>query len=220
MDARCARALTTLCRLPFTSVALVSGRALNWLREAVHCVPEPMMLFGSHGAEEDGGEPAPESGNAKRAHRMSELAEALQRISWHFPGSLVETKPFGIALHYRHVVATHAPTLVAQVTELAAHDASTKVLHGAMVVELCTSTKTKADALERAKTISGATRTVFLGDNPTDEDAFRALADHDLGVKVGAGFTSAKVRVEGVPEVAALLECMVDERTRWLAQSA
>jgi trehalose 6-phosphate phosphatase len=220
MDPRCARALSALARLPHTSVALVSGRALNWLREAVTCVPEPMMLFGSHGAEANDDEQASEGGNDKRAHRLSELAEALQRISWRFPGSMVETKPFGIALHYRHVVTMHAPTVVAQAMELAAHDPSVRVLHGAMVVELCTSRKTKADALERAKTLSGATRTAFLGDNPTDEDAFRALADHDLGVKVGTGFTNAKVRVEGVPEVADLLECIAEERKRWLAQSA
>ena len=44
------------------------------------------------------------------------------------------------------------------------------------------------------------------------EDALRALRPGDLGVRVGAGETAAKIRVDDISELAALLVRLAHER--------
>ena len=46
---------------------------------------------------------------------------------------------------------------------------------------------------------------VFLGDDVTDEKAFRRMRDADVGVKVGPGDTLAGFRVESPDDVPRLV---------------
>jgi trehalose 6-phosphate phosphatase len=54
--------------------------------------------------------------------------------------------------------------------------------------------------------------TVFIGDDVTDEDAFRAIA-RGLGVLVGARETHASQRIADTREVEALLEWLLVSAT-------
>ena len=54
---------------------------------------------------------------------------------------------------------------------------------------------------------------LFAGDDVTDEDALASLDAGDVGVRVGAGDTAASVRVDGIPELAALLVLLAHERS-------
>jgi trehalose-phosphatase len=51
---------------------------------------------------------------------------------------------------------------------------------------------------------------IYLGDDVTDEDAFRALPPGDVAVKVGEGPTVAPFRVADVPGAVALLDRLAD----------
>lgn len=202
MDERCRAALGALGRLPCTSVALISGRPMSWLREAAGALPDP-LLYGSHGAETPrGAKEQPLTG------RVNRLTSRLKSIVPRWPGVHVEEKPFGAAVHYRRA----NPSVAGEVTDVARSIASefvgVVVKLGSMVVELTTSAEDKGDALRAAKRRSGATHALFIGDDVTDEDAFKELSGGDLGIKVGPGPTHADQRVAGVEEVAATLEAL------------
>jgi trehalose 6-phosphate phosphatase len=51
----------------------------------------------------------------------------------------------------------------------------------------------------------GAAGTVYLGDDVTDEDGFRALGPEDVTVKIGEGPTEARHRVPDTDGALALL---------------
>ena len=207
MDDRCRAALDALGRLPCTSVALISGRPMSWLRTAVGSLPDP-LLYGSHGAE------TPEVGPVEkpRSGRVDRLASRLKAIVPRWPGVHVEEKPYGAAVHYRRA----NPSVADEVTDVARTIASefvgVVVKLGSMVVELTTSAEHKGDALRAAKRRSGATHALFIGDDVTDEDAFKELGESDLGIKVGPGRTHADQRVRGVEEVAIALEALCQAR--------
>jgi trehalose 6-phosphate phosphatase len=56
----------------------------------------------------------------------------------------------------------------------------------------------------------GAVATLYLGDDLTDEDAFRVLGPDDVTVKIGDGETAARHRVPDTAGAVALLEFLAD----------
>lgn len=205
MDARCKKALEALGRLPKTSVAVISGRPLDWLRTATANLPDP-LLYGSHGAELEDGRAQP-----KRS-RVDRLTSRLKALVPRWTGVHVEEKPFGAAVHYRRAHPSVAEELTDAARSIADEFVGVVVKLGSMVVELTTSAADKGDALRAAKLRSGATHALFIGDDVTDEDAFRALTDRDLGIKVGPGYTDADMSIDGVEQVAITLEALLAAR--------
>jgi trehalose 6-phosphate phosphatase len=93
---RATDALVALSKLSSTHVALISGRALNVLRD-LSAMPPAVHLVGSHGAEFDTG----------FAHPIDEallgrITAELKGIAANRPGVTVETKPASVALHVRN----------------------------------------------------------------------------------------------------------------------
>ncbi len=212
-DPRCLAALERLARLPCTRVAVVSGRPLAWLREAVRTIPR-VVLFGSHGAED--GSVAPGGADPPAAEVLARVAARVEALAGRWPGCIVERKPFAIGLHYRRAHPAHAAAIIAAVREVADATPGVSIRAGSMVVELCVSTMHKGDAIARARYLSGGVHTVFFGDDTTDEDAFAALGDQDFSIKVGAGETAADASVGGIADVAEALELLGEQRERWL----
>jgi trehalose-6-phosphatase len=62
-----------------------------------------------------------------------------------------------------------------------------------MVIELAVVSTHKGDALDTMRKRFGASAVLFLGDDVTDEDAFKTLAGPDVGVKVGDGESVASL---------------------------
>jgi trehalose 6-phosphate phosphatase len=56
----------------------------------------------------------------------------------------------------------------------------------------------------------GAAGTLYLGDDVTDEDAFRALPEGDVTVKVGDGETAARYRVTDTDGALEVLRRLAD----------
>ena len=105
-------ALADLAALPATWVSLVSGRSLDAL-VALACPPRAIGLIGSHGAErvapagaadrEVGHDPAglPRPPHHEAAQLLKELVAEVGAEVALVPGSRIETKPVGVAFHYR-----------------------------------------------------------------------------------------------------------------------
>jgi trehalose 6-phosphate phosphatase len=185
-------------------LAIVSGRAIGDLERYLPC--NGLAVSGSHGLElrlRDG------SFVPLAVPRgLDHARERSVRFAGAIPGLLVEEKPFSIAIHYRKV-----PEREAEVHEFMSRLAAGSgliVQHGKMVVELRPPGADKGDALRALMTepeFAGA-RPMFVGDDQTDEDAFRAAAElGGGGVLVGPPReTAAKWRLEGVSDVAAWLQ--------------
>ena len=120
---------------------------------------------------------------------------------------LIEDKKASLALHYRH-----APELAERVREAAADIAAThglRVMQGQLVVELLAGQRTKGDALDafmRQPPFAGR-RAIAVGDDVTDEDAFKAAASFNgFGVLVGERrHSAARFALEDPSSVAAWL---------------
>ena len=197
-------------------VAIVSGRDLAMLRRLVPL--ERVIFAGSHGFEiaaadgsfgpiEWGAEFLPELDAAEQT-----LRAALAGISGHS----VERKRFSIAVHYRQVAPADEPVLHAIVDEvLGAHPRLKRGL-GKKVFELQPDLPwDKGEAVlwiaERLGCAAADAVTVYLGDDITDEHAFRALAGRGLGVVVrsaDARATAADYALAGIEEVRRFLEML------------
>jgi trehalose 6-phosphate phosphatase len=181
-------------------LAIVSGRSIGDLERHLDC--SGLAVSGSHGLElrlPDGSSlpvVAPAGLDSARGE-IGRLAAADPRL-------LVEHKPASVALHFRKAPERESE-LGAIVSELAARSRLV-VQHGKMVAELRPRGADKGDALRslmREPPFAGA-RPVFVGDDLTDENAFRAAsALGGAGILVGAPrATAALYGLAGVAEVA------------------
>ena len=183
-------------------VALVSGRGVADLR-TVSGFEGPYRWIGSHGAEYDG----PLTGEL--AARRDALAERLAPLVAAVPGARLEVKPASVAVHVRQVTDRAAAAALLEQADAAADPSLTKK-PGKEVLELAVTDADKGSALLRLRAELGAAATVCLGDDRTDEDAFRVLSPGELTVKVGEGETAARYRVADPAAVVVLLEALAD----------
>ncbi|MDG4665331.1 trehalose-phosphatase [Mycobacterium sp. 236(2023)] len=200
-----ADALVHLAGLPSTSAALISGRALQTLRE-LSSMPASVNLVGSHGAEF-------ESGFAHEIDRdlLQTISDGLEAIAADKPGVTVETKPASVALHVRNASAPDGDAALAAAWDAAAQWDS-HVTTGKSVLEFAVVTTDKGEAVDILRAELDATAVLFFGDDVTDEKAFARLRDSDVGVKVGPGDTAARYRVDSPDDVAAALRYLSDRR--------
>jgi trehalose 6-phosphate phosphatase len=197
-----AEVLGRLAAVPGVTVAVVSGRGVDDLR-TTSGLTGPFRWVGSHGAEFDG----PLSGEL--AARRDALAERLRPLVAEVPGARLEIKPAAVAVHVRRVAdRAAAADLLARAD--AAVDPSLTKKPGKEVLEFAVTDADKGSALRRLRAEVGAATALYLGDDVTDEDAFRSMGDGDLTVKVGEGETAARLRVPDPAAAVALLGRLAD----------
>ncbi|MGY1640429.1 trehalose-phosphatase [Geodermatophilus sp. SYSU D00703] len=197
-----AEALARVAARPGVVVALVSGRGVADL-QAVSGLTGPYRWVGSHGAEFDG----PLTGEL--AGRRDALAERLAPLVAAVPGARLEVKPASVAVHVRQVTDRAAAAALLSQADAAADPSLTKK-PGKEVLELAVTDADKGRALRRLRDELGAAAAVYLGDDLTDEDAFRALSPDDVSVKVGDGETGARFRIAGTAAVVPFFEELAD----------
>ena len=175
-------------------VALITGRSLSDIGE--HLGRGSIRIVGSHGAEHDDAAVAVSA-------LSSDTTVAIASLAARWPGLLVETKPHGIAIHYRQ--EPDAEAAVFSVMDDIAEREGLAVRRGKMVVELGPPQANKGRAVARLldqPPYAGAIP-VFIGDDVTDEDGFAAAAAAGgHGILVGAPRpTAAHYRLPGTREV-------------------
>lgn len=177
------------------TVAVLSGRDVNDVRDKMGV--DGIYYAGSHGFDIIGpdGEPVTDTGLQDFSRYLGPLdraTEALEERLADVEGSQVERKKFAIAVHYRRV----ADEAAAEQVELAVLDVAP------MVPELRLSTGKKVFELrpdfdwDKGRALDWLLREldlfaapdvipVYIGDDTTDEDGFRALRHRGIGIVVG-----------------------------------
>ena len=192
-----AEALARVAEVDGVTVALVSGRGVADL-QATSGLSGPFRWVGSHGEEFDG----PLSGEL--AEWRDALAERLAPLVDGVPGARLEIKPASVAVHVRQVSDRAAATALLEDAR-AAVDSSLTLKPGKEVLEVAVTDADKGTALRRLVSELGAAGAMYLGDDVTDEDGFRALRPDGLTVKIGDGPTDARYRVADTAGALALL---------------
>lgn len=200
-------AVERLLEVSHTTVAFVSGRAVDSLQRASEA-PAGVLLVGSHGAEYrfDGVDAHPPL-DADDTERVAALAQAFTTFTHDHPGTRIERKPAGFAVHTRGVDTDAAFTAEDAARRIVADvypDAT--IRDGKDVLEFSVLSATKGDAILHLRDYTGATAVLYAGDDVTDEDAFKVLEGEDLALKSGDGPTVAPFRVAEPIEVAAVLD--------------
>lgn len=180
-------------------LAIISGRAIATLRDSFGL--GSFLLAGSHGLEimaADGSIAAP-----ARLPAVDEAQHRLERFAADKPGLVIERKTLSVGLHYRLAPQWEAEAAV--IVEALARDSGLMIQRGKMMLELRPGGIDKGSALAvmmQAAPMAGATP-IFVGDDVTDEEGFRAAASlGGHGILVGpARDTQANWRLEQVAAV-------------------
>ena len=203
-----------------STVAVVSGRGLADVRKLVG-VPG-LIYAGSHGFEIEG--PA---GLSIQAEHGTEFLPALDAMEVTLraglrtiEGALVERKRFSVAVHYRLVAAEDQPRVETAVDAVLAEHPEFRKGRGKKVYELQPDIEwDKGRAvrwvIDALRLDSGKVLPVYIGDDVTDEDAFRALASDGLGILVrdgGAPLTAARYTLETPDEVRRFFAALLERR--------
>ncbi|HVT82004.1 MAG TPA: trehalose-phosphatase [Phycisphaerae bacterium] len=210
-------ALKALTAMPQTRVAVISGRALADLAKRVREADEA-HLVGSHGSEFEAGFVTPLP--PERIGLLQKIVNVAHEISAAMPGTMVEAKPASVAFHFRNAEDAAGQKAAVEFVAAIGQFPDVQIRHGKKVVEVSVVHTDKGVALQQLRQRLGATGVLFIGDDVTDEDAFRTLSGPDLGVKVGEGDTVAKFRIADTVEVARLLAELAERRGEWIAGSA
>jgi trehalose 6-phosphate phosphatase len=197
-----AEVLGRLAGIDGVTVALVSGRGVADLR-TTSGLSGPFRWVGSHGAEFDG----PLTGEL--ADRRDALAARLEPVVARTAGARLEVKPASVAVHVRQVRDRDlAARLLVDAGALA--DSSLTMKPGKDVLELAVTDADKGTALRRLMAELGAVAAIYLGDDVTDEDGFRALHPDGVTVKIGDGPTDARYRVPDPAAAIAVLDRLAE----------
>lgn len=216
------RVVAAVSALDGVHVALVSGRSAADARRMVSV--SNVWAVGNHGAEAIGpdGEEIVDPEAAPFEGAMARTARTLESLLRPVQGVIVEDKRWTLSVHYRLADPAIVPRVKATVDRVAG-EAGLVVHDGKMIFEVRPPVRVNKGTavLSLARRLGDGSGTVaFVGDDRTDEDAFRALrhayADASLTVRVAPTAESptiAEFAVADTGEVRRFLEELVGLRS-------
>lgn len=208
VDARLSMLLRRLHERVGGRLALISGRSAARLHALLGV---DVLIVGSHGMEfmATGGAIEP----VNRPATLIEVENAMSRLAGSHPGTLVEVKPLGIALHFRKCPSAEAACV--SLASTLAEEHNLLLQPGKMMIEVRAGGGDKGTAIRtlmREPDMAGG-RPVFMGDDLTDEPGFVAVQElGGAGILVGEQRASAaRYRLDGVAATLAWLEAAAAE---------
>ncbi len=210
------RLLLRLIKTPGISVAVVSGRSVTTLRRFLKI--QSLLLAGDHGCHISG--PSREVINPEAAafqKKIPNLKKLLQKKLRGIPGIIFEHKTYGLTINYNKVSRKD----VRLIRKFVQGDLKTQLFKedilltkGKKVWEFRASGAwSKGDGvlwiISRKENRVKNAFPIYLGDDETDEDAFRALKKAGVGIRITAKplkSSSAEFYLTSVKEVKNFLE--------------
>jgi alpha,alpha-trehalase len=197
------------------SVAIISGRDLADVQNMVGI--GDIAYAGSHGFDITG--PGGKYRNQEIGKRFLPILERaereLRKAMRDIPGAKIEHKRFAIAVHYRQAKRANINTLKQRFDDISSHYPELRKSTGKKVIELRPNVdwdkgKAMLHILETLYTNGSRILPLYIGDDITDEDAFRAISARGIGVVVGSEkrYTAAHYALRDPGEVAKFLRCL------------
>ena len=185
--------LAAASRHPRISLHIVSGRSMTDIRRLVGL--ENVGYAADHGFEIDLGRAAwrhPAAGEVRPLLR--DVGRRLRRALADVEGTIVEDKGVTLSVHYRGMKGLRVDTLKNIVGGIVRARGRLRVHSGKKVLEIGPDVpwnkgRAAAKMLEMLA-CPASSPVVYIGDDRTDEDAFRALAPAAFTILVGRGRTS------------------------------
>ena len=185
------------------ALALISGRPIAELDRMF--APLHLSVAGLHGLERrDAGGQLHRLGSAQS---LDSLRAAFSDFAARNPGVLIEDKGLSLALHYRQAREVEGAARDFVRDLLARQNVELRLLEGKMVIEVKPPLADKGSTVEAflAEPPFVGRRPLFIGDDVTDEDAFR-LVNRRKGISVRVGPMGTTEARYGLPDVAAVFE--------------
>jgi len=205
-DAALLNLLTALGSDPRNSVTVISGRETATLEEWFGQLP--INLVAEHGAAVKRiGRGWQYAGEIDQGWKP-EVRPTLDMFVKRCPGSFVEEKMHTLAWHYRNVDPDLGFARSRELIEnlhLFIRNANLQVIDGNKVIEVRVSGVDKGAAARHFLDEDPADFVLAIGDDKTDEDMFRALADRAVTIKVGDGHSAAQNSLPSQRDVIRLL---------------
>ncbi|GMR04609.1 MAG: hypothetical protein BMS9Abin23_0509 [Thermodesulfobacteriota bacterium] len=173
-------------------VAVISGRSLADIRERVGI--EGIIYAGNHGAEVWDGEKTVVSQNhTEKRVLLEELIVELREKLDHIHGVIVEDKGVTASIHFRLI----KPRDLAEFFDIFSStvkgsETAFRITSGKKVFEIRPiDIWNKGDVVEWiTKKIMPGRKPVYIGDDTTDEDAYRAIKGRGVSINVGTSAVS------------------------------
>jgi trehalose-phosphatase len=192
-------------------IAIVSGRTVNDIRGRVNI--QDVYYGGNHGLEISGpliNYTHPDALRGK--HLIDKVCREIEQEIGNVEGALIEKKKFGLTLHYRMAKKEDKALIQRAFQRVIAEqpDAQTvAVMRGKKVLELAPNIpwdKGEA-ALFVIQELKSNYLPIYVGDDATDEAAFKALSEDGTTIRVGRSKkTAAKYYLKGQWEVPRFLK--------------
>jgi trehalose 6-phosphate synthase/phosphatase len=199
--------IATLAKDSGTNLTIISGRDSAVLEEWFQGIP--LNLVAEHGAA------------IRRAGQLAWIQEKEIDQSWkplvrptfemfvrRCPGSFVEEKNHTVAWHYRNVDPDLGFTKSRELLDNLFHlvrNAQVQILDGNKVIEARVAGIDKGAAARKLVDETQSDFILAIGDDKTDEDMFRVLADRAVTIKVGPGHSVAQYSIASPQDVIRLL---------------
>ncbi|WP_254764834.1 trehalose-phosphatase [Natrinema marinum] len=216
-------AVTALARTPGVTTAVVSGRALADVRGRID---GPEIYAGNHGLElVRNGAVAVHPVARKRAATVERICATLETALASVPNARVENKRLTGTVHFRSVPAA-AEGVVRRLTRRVVDrfgDDELELSTGKRILEFGPDFPWgKGNAVELiAADEPPETAVVYVGDDVTDESAFRAVEPDGIGVRVGHDDpTAASYRLGDPADVASFLSWLEATGTELIDRSS
>ncbi|MFW5756088.1 MAG: trehalose-phosphatase [Tangfeifania sp.] len=207
------RSVLKKCAAKF-KVAVVSGRDMDDLKSKVQV--DKLIFAGSHGFRISG--PDGLYKEHEKADvilpRLSDIEEELYQILPQIDkGIQIDRKRYAVAVHYRNANEDNIPVIKQKVDEILKENPDFKKGEGKKILEIKPNVdwhKGKAVLWIMKKLGVDDTNKfvpIYIGDDVTDEDAFRSISEFGVGILVGTHGqeTAAKYRLDDVPDVQSFL---------------
>jgi trehalose 6-phosphate synthase/phosphatase len=212
--AKLTREITDILRklicLPGMEIFIITGRGHEDIDRFLDHIP--INIIAEHGAIKK------ENGEWKNQEQKSDswkksIIPVMNKITEACPGSFIEEKNYSLAWHYRNAESDTGYKSSRELIRFMNNEIGNyglKILDGNKVVEVLSDSIGKGRAVKKLYEKNAYDFILSIGDDATDEEMFEYFQNHSNAytIKVGAGETFAKFKLNDISEVVSLLKKM------------